>query len=127
MICGAPTLPQFDIHMSLSKTGLSISVLALLLFTGCVNKLAHDSEPEGPAASVQTRTYQATGVVKGLDPNLPIVEIDHEAIKGLMPAMQMQFHVKDKSLLEAIRVGDRIEFTVESGVGSIRIIAIRKL
>jgi Cu/Ag efflux protein CusF len=114
--------------MSLSKTGLSISLLALLLFIGCVNKLAHkDSEPEGPAASVQTRTYRATGVVKGLDSNLPIVEIDHEEIKGLMPAMQMQFHVKDKSLLEAIRVGDRIEFTVESGVGGIRIIAIRKL
>ena len=44
-----------------------------------------------------------------------------------MPAMEMEFHVKDKQLLEGIAVGDRVEFTVENGVGGLRVTAIRKL
>jgi Cu/Ag efflux protein CusF len=107
---------------------LVTSLLTLFLLTGCTNRLAHkDSEPEGPAAAVQTKTYPAVGIVKELDPKLPMIEIDHEDIKGLMPAMQMQFHVKDKALLDGISVGDRIEFTVESGVGGLRVVAMRKL
>jgi Cu/Ag efflux protein CusF len=94
----------------------------------CARKLAHkDSEPEGPAAAVQTKSYPAVGKVTGLDPKLPTIEIDHEDIKGLMPAMEMEFHVKSKQLLEGIAVGDRVEFTVESGVGGLRVTAIRKL
>jgi Cu/Ag efflux protein CusF len=46
------------------------------------------------------------------------IEIDHEDIPGLMPAMEMEFWVKDKSLLEAVRVGDRVDFgVVETGKG----------
>ena len=55
------------------------------------------------------------------------MEIDHEDIRGLMPAMQMQFHVKNQALLDGIAVGDRIEFTVENGVGGLRIVAIHKV
>jgi len=55
-----------------------------------------------------------------------MIEIDHEDIKGLMPAMQMPFHVKDKGLLEGIKRGDRIEFTVENGVSGMLVTAVRK-
>ena len=55
-----------------------------------------------------------------------LIGIDHGEIKGLMPAMQMDFYVKDKSLLEGLTVGDQIDFTVENGVGGIKIVAIRK-
>jgi Cu/Ag efflux protein CusF len=82
---------------------------------------------EGPEAAVQTNTYVGVGTVTDLDPKVPMIEIDHEDIKGLMPAMQMPFHVKDKALLDGIKVGDRVEFTVESGVNGIRVTAIRKL
>jgi Cu/Ag efflux protein CusF len=105
-----------------------ICVVALLLVAACSKKLAHkDSEPEGPAAAVQTKTYEAVGTVKAIDLKLPSIEINHEDIKGLMPAMQMQFHVKDKSLLEGITAEDRITFTIENGVGGLRIIAIHKM
>ncbi|MGZ8847780.1 MAG: copper-binding protein, partial [Pyrinomonadaceae bacterium] len=40
------------------------------------------------------------------------VEIDHEEIKDLMPAMQMEFNVKDKSLLNDVKAGDRVNFTI---------------
>ncbi|HEY6806696.1 MAG TPA: copper-binding protein [Pyrinomonadaceae bacterium] len=106
-------------------------VLILLLaplIIGCEKKQAHrDSEPEGPAAAVQTRTYMAVGTIKAIDPTTPSIEINHEDIKGLMPAMQMQFHVKDKTLLDGLATEDRVSFTIESGVGGLKIVAIHKL
>ena len=104
-----------------------LSVIALSL-PSCSKKLAHkDSEPEGPAAAVQTKTYEAVGTVKAIDLKLPSIEINHQDIKGLMPAMQMQFHVRDRALLEGISTEDRVTFTIENGVGGLRIIAIHKM
>ena len=110
---------------------LIIASLSLTIIASCSNGLAHkDSAPEkptGPAAAVQTTSHQGVGIVKAIDPKLPSIEIDHEEIKGLMPAMQMDFHVRDKSLLNNLAVGDHIEFTVENGVGGLTITAIRKI
>jgi Cu/Ag efflux protein CusF len=66
------------------------------------------------------------GIVKGLDPKLPAIEIDHQDIAGLMPAMQMQFPVTDVSLLNGLAVNDRIDFTIESGTGEMKVTAIKK-
>jgi Cu/Ag efflux protein CusF len=95
---------------------------------GSAKSTANDQgKATGPAAAVQTTTYQGVGVVKSSDPKRPSIEIDHEDIKGLMPAMTMEFYVKDKSLLAGLKAGDRIEFTLENGVGGIKITTIRKL
>ena len=106
--------------------------LALLVIAGCNKQTAHDRaatpspSPVGPAAAVQTHTYQAVGVVKALNPKRPGIEIAHEDIEGLMPAMQMEFPVPDESLLNGLAVNDRIDFTIEDGVGDMRVIAIKK-
>jgi Cu/Ag efflux protein CusF len=76
--------------------------------------------------AVQTTTYPGVGVVKRLDPKRPSIEIDHEDIKDLMPAMTMEFYVKDKSLLEGLQPGDRIAFTIENGVGGVKITEIKR-
>ena len=48
------------------------------------------------------------------------VEINHEEIEGLMPAMQMEWPVQPRSLMNSILVGDKVEFTVvETGKGEI--------
>jgi Cu/Ag efflux protein CusF len=111
------------------KAFKTILILSLLVFTvSCAKKQSHkDSEPEGPAAAVQTRTYVAVGTIKAIDPTKPSIEINHEDIKGLMPAMQMQFHVRDKALLDGLATEDRVSFTIESGVGGLKIVAIHKL
>lgn len=41
--------------------------------------------------------------------------------------MTMEFYVKDKSLLEGLKSGDRVEFTMEDGVGGLKITAINRL
>ena len=98
---------------------VGLFLIAASVFSGC-------SQSPGPEAAVQTNTYVGVGTVTDLDPKVPMIEIDHEDIKGLMPAMQMPFHVKDKGVLEGIKRGDRIEFTVENGVRGMLVTAVRK-
>src|ERR1043166_4479564 len=93
---------------------VGLLLIAASVFGGC-------SQSHGPEAAVQTNSYGGVGTVTDLDPKVPMIEIDHDDIKGLMPAMQMQFRLKDKSLLDGIKVGDRIEFTVENGVGGMQV------
>jgi len=46
------------------------------------------------------------------------IEINHEEIKDLMPAMEMEFWVKSRDILDNVKVGDRVDFVVvETGKG----------
>ena len=93
-----------------------------MIFSGC----GKPAGPSGPAAAVQSNTYQGVGVVKALDPKKPAIEIDHQDIEGLMEGMQMEFPVTDASLLNGLAVNDRIDFTIENNAGVMRVTAIKK-
>ena len=58
------------------------------------------------------KPYFGTGVITIINRQEGWVEINHEEIKGLMPAMTMEFLVKQNSLLNNVQVGDRVDFTV---------------
>ena len=109
---------------------LVVSCLALIMLAACGNQAgpAQSNAPAatGPAAAVQTNSYNGVGIVKAVDSKLPAIEIDHQEIVGLMPAMQMQFPVTQKSLLDGIAVNDQIDFTVENATGEMRVTAIKK-
>jgi len=68
--------------------------------------------PPGFPPPVMDKPYPATGVVALINKKEGWIEINHDEIKDLMPAMQMEFLVKDKSLLDKVKVGDRVDFTV---------------
>ena len=99
-----------------------IVLLALVLLTACGNS----NTPTGPAAAVQTRSYQGVGVVKSINPKAPSIEIDHKDIEGLMEGMQMEFPVTDPRILNGIAVNDQIDFTLEDAAGVMRVTAIKK-
>ena len=110
-----------------------VACVALIVLIACgappANKQSQSTPtPTGPAAAVQTNAYQAVGTVKNLYPNpkAPAIEIDHADIEGLMPAMQMEFPVTDASLLNGIAVNDKIDFTIETTAGQMKVIAIKK-
>jgi Cu/Ag efflux protein CusF len=111
-----------------SRQACFATLLALASVTACRHETANpnQSNASGPAAAVQTTTYHGVGVVQSTDAKRPSIEIDHEDIEGLMPAMSMEFYVKDKSLLSGIKPDDRIEFTLENGVGGLKVTEIRK-
>ncbi|MFZ1702616.1 MAG: copper-binding protein [Pyrinomonadaceae bacterium] len=113
------------------------SLLAVFMFiaiaaTGCgsgttetpknQNTPAANSSPEKPADGF----YSGKGVVTKINNDLGSVELDHEAIEGLMPAMKMEFSVKDKAMLKPIAVGDAVIFTIEHKDDKETIIAIGK-
>ena len=72
----------------------------------------HISGPAGFPPPVMNKPYAGTGVVALINKKEGWIEINHEDIKDLMPAMQMEFNVKDKSLLDKVNVGDRVDFTI---------------
>lgn len=114
----------------MAHTSRVIVVCLALVFGACsnqpANKEAAAPAPSGPAAAVQPNSFQGVGVVKGLNPKAPAIEIDHEEIVGLMPAMQMEFPVTDVAMLDGLAVNDRIDFTVVDQTGEMKVTAIKK-
>ena len=68
--------------------------------------------PPGYPPPVMNQPYPATGVVVLINRKEGWIEINHDDIKGLMPAMQMEFWVRDRSLLDNVKPGDKIDFTI---------------
>jgi Cu/Ag efflux protein CusF len=106
---------------------LSISLIFIVSCNKQSGKGTTVSQMSGPGAATQTTTHHAIGTVTALDTKASTVEIDHGDIEGLMPAMQMDFSVKNAAVLNGIAVGDRIEFEVTNSVGGIQVTAIKKL
>jgi Cu/Ag efflux protein CusF len=102
--------------------GITFVAVSIGAFAACHRA----SEFKGPAAAVQTTAYHARGVVKRIDPQRPSIELDHEEIPGLMPAMTMEFYVDNAGLLNGLKPGDRIDFTIENSVGGLKITGITK-
>lgn len=108
------------------KSRAIIACLALVVFGACSTPTNNSAAPASPAASAQSNSYQGVGVVKSIDAKAPAIEIDHDDIEGLMPAMQMEFPVTDAALLNGIAVNDRIDFTVEASGSEMKVTAIKK-
>jgi Cu/Ag efflux protein CusF len=104
------------IHLAL--VGISLSLLSCQKQTTPAGRqiaTASATPLRGPAGyppAVMNKPYPGTGVVVSINRPEGWIEINHEAIKDLMPAMEMEFNVKDKSLLDRATVGDRVDFTI---------------
>jgi hypothetical protein len=68
--------------------------------------------PPGIPPPIMNHPYQGTGIVKIVNQKEGWVSIKHEEIKDYMPAMEMEFWVSSRSLLDNINVGDQIDFVV---------------
>lgn len=85
-----------------------IFAIAALIFA-CTNQ-----EPLKPVSpNAELHYYKSKGVIKKIDMEKGKITIDHEDIKGYMSAMEMTEPVKDKAMLETVKVGDKIDFEIE--------------
>lgn len=88
----------------------AILIFSLVVFSfACTNQEA--LKPVSPNAEIQT--YKSKGVVKKVDAENGKLTVDHEDIAGYMSAMEMTEPVKDKAMLESVKVGDKIDFEIE--------------
>ncbi len=102
----------------MKSTGIAVLILtALLVFSGC-------GQTDNPENSVQE--FTSKGIIVSVEIENGIATIDHEEIKGLMAAMTMDFPAKDKSLLNGLKEGDEVRFTLEREGEQIRIAKIAK-
>lgn len=70
--------------------------------------------------AVAQTTHPATGVVKKVDAAKGTVTLAHDPVKSLKwPAMTMDFRVRDKESIAALKPGQKVEFDlVEEKKGS---------
>jgi Cu/Ag efflux protein CusF len=97
--------------------------------TDSSNPSKPDSEPskvDAPGELDKKNLYHGVGAVESIDVEHATVQIDHEDIKDVMPAMSMPYIVKDKALLEAIVPGDKVDFWLESTDAGLIIVEIKK-
>ena len=96
-------------------------VVALSLITaGSVFAGTPTASTEKPMAVGNVEKKATTeGEIKKLDKDSGKVTIKHGEIKNLdMPPMTMVFRVKDPSMLEKVKVGDKINFSAEKISGN---------
>lgn len=77
------------------------------------------------AAAAWAQPAMTNGEVTKLDKPGGRVTLKHGEIKNLdMPPMTMVFQVKDPALLEKVKVGDKVQFTVENANGAMTVLTI---
>ncbi len=67
------------------------------------------------------------GVVKHLRPEQNRVTIAHEEIPGFMPAMTMEFELRDPAVLSGLNPEDPIRFSPEHRSNSLSLLAVERL
>lgn len=69
-----------------------------------------ESPPPKPGAQ---QTVVGVGKVVATVPNASQIVVDHEEIKDFMEAMTMGYRVDPPSLLEGLKFGDKVRFTID--------------
>jgi Cu/Ag efflux protein CusF len=66
-----------------------------------------------PSAQTEQKIVVADGKVIATVPNASQVVVEHGEIKGFMEAMTMGYTVDPPSLLEGLKFGDKVRFTID--------------
>ena len=65
------------------------------------------------------------GEVRKIDPSANKITLKHGEIKNLeMPPMTMVFQVKDPAMLEKVKAGDKVQFTVDNVNGAMTVLTL---
>jgi hypothetical protein len=83
------------------------------------------TQPSAPAGNAAANTAMTDGEVRKVDKDAGKVTIKHGPITNLdMPAMTMVFRVKDASILDQVKAGDKIKFEVDKIKGAYTVLRI---
>ena len=79
----------------------------------------------GGGSSMQASTEMTEGEVRKVDMDTKKITLKHGEIKSLgMPSMTMVFQVKDPTMLDKVKAGDKVRFTAEKMNGALTVTSI---
>lgn len=106
----------------------SLFIIAALLFGTSISYAAsHASAPAASAATTASALPMANAEVRRVDIENKKISLKHGEIKNLdMPGMTMVFQVKDATILENIKAGDKVMFTADKVDGAFMVMSIEK-
>lgn len=85
----------------------------------------HDAHHGGASAQAEADAKLAEGTVKKIDKTAGKLTIAHGPLESLgMPAMTMVFRAAEPSLLDQVKVGDKIRFAVERVGGALTVTSL---
>ncbi|MCM2311774.1 MAG: copper-binding protein [Steroidobacteraceae bacterium] len=92
-----------------------LGTLSGTAYAGDMHGSGHqDHAKSQPAAMSEMAMPLTDGVIRAIDRDAGTITVEHGPIKSLgMPAMTMPYHVKDRSMLTAVKPGDRIKMSVD--------------
>ena len=82
-------------------------------------------QPGQQSAPIEPKTVMSEGKVVATVPNASQIVVEHGEIKGFMEAMTMGYRVDPPSLMEGLKFGDKVRFTID--VSKKAIIKIEKV
>jgi Cu/Ag efflux protein CusF len=74
---------------------------------------SHGGPPAAAAPGQSSQIVVGEGEVVSKAPRSGQIVVDHEEIKGFMAPMTMGYRVDPPSLLDAVKEGDRVRFTID--------------
>jgi protein SCO1/2 len=110
------------VNMQASRPVRALAAAMLL----AVSAACGMNDPGPVLPDVPDGVYEFRGTIVAVDRPRRIVEIDHEAIPGVMPAMTMPYEVENVALLDGIAVGDRIRGTLRVDSRGFVVTALQK-
>ena len=86
---------------------------------------SHQIAQPPQAGATAAGTTMADGEVRKVDKDAGKITLRHGEIKNLeMPPMTMVFQVRDKAMLDQVKAGDKVHFSVDKVGGVLTITAI---
>jgi Cu(I)/Ag(I) efflux system protein CusF len=129
MAQGFSTFTHFTSHgVHMNKFASTLLISALLAGSALAQQKAEDHSAHHaatPATAGANSADMADGEVRKIDKDTGKLTLKHGEIRNLdMPGMTMIFQVKEATLLDKVKVGDKVKFRAEKSGGGFMVTAI---
>ncbi|MPZ77383.1 MAG: hypothetical protein GEU77_12760 [Deltaproteobacteria bacterium] len=121
----AMTGPERPLSKTLAYTRADIPSPQPILEAAAARQGGHEGHGGNQAEGSAQKMATGEGKVVATVPNSSQVVVDHGAIKGFMEPMTMGYRVEPSTLLEGLKSGDQVRFTID--IPNKTIVKIEKL
>lgn len=114
-------IPTGLFSSSSARRTILVSTISAFVAAGCFLSSA------SAQSAHQYRYYCGKGVIVSIDEDRSGVTLKHQRIDGFMEAMTMHFKTEEPSVLDDVKAGDAVRFTLKDSSERTRLIYIEKL